>query len=152
MSWQRAKEQRHRREWMVRNGEESGMTGGRWQVRLESSVEANSEGLEWCATHWVEILVGRKWCCRLRVEAAAMLFIWIVNRKNVQRESRELRFIWGLMKTIAQETGSQMALRNCRSEVGGGQYICDFGDGSCIQSSTHFGRRLLLATRSRCLH
>ena len=65
MTWQRAKEQRHKREWIFRNGEESGMTGRWWQVRLESSVEANSKGLEWYATHWVEILVGRKWCCRL---------------------------------------------------------------------------------------
>ena len=60
MTWQRAKEQRHKREWIFRNDEESGMTGGWWQVRLESSVEANSKGHEWYATHWVEIFSGKE--------------------------------------------------------------------------------------------
>ena len=33
----------------------------------------------------------------------------------------------------------------------GGQYICDFGEGGYMQPSTHFGRSLLLVTRSRSL-
>ena len=50
-------------------------------------------------------------------------------KKNAHRESCELSFIWGKMRTIARETASQTALRNCSTEVGrGGQYISDFGD------------------------
>ena len=34
------------------------------------------------------------------------------------------------MRTIAQETAPQIALRNCSKEaVGEGQYICDFSEG-----------------------
>ena len=32
------------------------------------------------------------------------------------------------MRTVAQETVFQIALRNCSKEVGEGQYICDFSD------------------------
>ena len=59
------------------------------------------------------------------------------------------------MRTIARETASQIALGNYSKEVGAGggnQYICDFGEGGCMQSSTHFGRGLLLVTGSRCHH
>ena len=34
-------------------------------------------------------------------------------------ESCELSFIWDKMRTVAQETASQIALRNCSKEVGG---------------------------------
>ena len=34
------------------------------------------------------------------------------------------------MRTAAQESAPQIALRNCSEEAGGNsQYICDFGDG-----------------------
>ena len=36
--------------------------------------------------------------------------------------------IWGLMRAIAWETASQMALRNCSEGVWGGQYIYDFSE------------------------
>ena len=45
------------------------------------------------------------------------------------------------MRTVAQETVFQIALRNCSKEVGGvggGQYICDFGGREYMQSSTDF--------------
>ena len=72
------------------------------------------------------------------------------DEKNAERESCELSFIWGKMKTISLGD-SLSALRNCSEEVSGGsQYICGFGEGAYRQSSTHFGRRLLLVTRSRC--
>ena len=32
------------------------------------------------------------------------------------------------MRTIAQETAPQIALRNCSKEAERGQYICDFGE------------------------
>ena len=53
--------------------------------------------------------------------------------------------------TVAQETASQIALRNCSEKVrGGGQYTCDFSEGgTCNQ--THLGGGLLLVTRNRCL-
>ena len=39
-------------------------------------------------------------------------------------ESCVLSFIWGKMKTAAQETAPQIALRNCSEElVGEGQYV-----------------------------
>jgi len=34
-----------------------------------------------------------------------------------QHESGKLSFIWGKMKTIAQDTASQVAPRNCSKEV-----------------------------------
>ena len=53
-----------------------------------------------------------------------------LSLKNAQHENCELHFIWGKMKTLAQETAFQIALRNCSQEVRGkGQYICDFGKG-----------------------
>ena len=41
------------------------------------------------------------------------------KKKNAQRESCELSFIGGKMRTIAQETAFQIALRNCSKDVGG---------------------------------
>ena len=47
--------------------------------------------------------------------------------QSAQRESCELSFIWGHMKTAAMETAPQTVLRNCSKEGGGeGQYICNF--------------------------
>ena len=42
----------------------------------------------------------------------------VADLKNMQHESCELSFIWGKMRTIAQETTFQMSLRNSK-EVGG---------------------------------
>ena len=57
---------------------------------------------------------------------------------NVQCESCELSFIWGKMGTIAQETKSQIVLRNCSREVGGWgevSIIYDFSEGgTCCQA------------------
>lgn len=45
-------------------------------------------------------------------------------KKNVQSESWELGFIWGKMRTIAWETASHVALRNCsEEEVGKSVYV-----------------------------
>ena len=38
-------------------------------------------------------------------------------KNNAQHENCELRFIWGKMRTVAQETEPQIALRNCSKEV-----------------------------------
>ena len=63
-------------------------------------------------------------------EEKIKLYNTCANLKNAQRESCELSFIWGKMRIIARETVFQIALRNCSKEVGGGgQYICDFGEG-----------------------
>ena len=43
----------------------------------------------------------------------------LTGKKNAQRESCELSFIGGKMKTIAREMASQRALRNCSKEVVG---------------------------------
>ena len=39
------------------------------------------------------------------------------TKKDAQLERCKLSFIWGKMRTIAQETASQIALRNCSKEV-----------------------------------
>ena len=39
------------------------------------------------------------------------------GKKKAQPESCEIHFIWGQMRTIAQETACQIALRNCSIEV-----------------------------------
>ena len=58
---------------------------------------------------------------------------------NAQRESCELSFIWGKMRTIAQETASQLALSNCSKEVGVKVSIyVILVKGEYIQSSTYF--------------
>ena len=52
------------------------------------------------------------------------------TKKDVQLESCELNFIWGKMRTAAQEAASQIALRDCsKATVGGSQYIQGFGEG-----------------------
>ena len=48
-------------------------------------------------------------------------------------------FLWCKMKTIAQETVSQRALRNCSREIGGKVSInVILVNGVCMQSSTCF--------------
>ena len=39
--------------------------------------------------------------------------------KNVQHESCKLSFTWGKMRSAAQETAPQIALRNCSKVAGG---------------------------------
>ena len=50
---------------------------------------------------------------------------------------------------MAQETASQIALRKCSIEVGGGLFVCDCGEEAFVRSSTHLSRRLLQVTRGR---
>ena len=46
------------------------------------------------------------------------------REKDAQLESLELSFIWGKMRTAAQEAASQRALRDCsKAAVGESQYI-----------------------------
>ena len=62
-----------------------------------------------------------------------------LKKKNAQLESRESNFMWGKMRTIAQQTAYQRALRNCSKEVGGNASI--YGilvKGKYMQSSTFF--------------
>ena len=40
------------------------------------------------------------------------------TEKNTQCESCELSFVWGKMRTVAQETAFHIALRNCSRDVG----------------------------------
>ena len=50
----------------------------------------------------------------------------MLTEKDAQCENCELNFIWGKMRTVAQETASQIALRNYSSSkeaVREGQYI-----------------------------
>ena len=47
------------------------------------------------------------------------LLLHVDQKKKAQCESCELSFIWGQMRTIAQETASQIPLRKCPEEVAG---------------------------------
>ena len=59
--------------------------------------------------------------------------------KNAQRESGELNFIGGKVRTAAQETAPQIALKNCSKEAGGkGEYVIFGEEGEYMQSSTYF--------------
>ena len=53
-----------------------------------------------------------------------------VSTLKTNKETKHNLRVWGKMRTIAQETAPQIALRNCSKEaVGEGQYICDFSEG-----------------------
>ena len=81
-------------------------------------------------------------------------------KKNAQRESFQLNFIWGKMRITAQVTAPQKALRNCSKEVGGEDIICVIlVKREYMQSSTYFFRRFLLVswsfllvTKNSCHH
>ena len=53
------------------------------------------------------------------------MLLWHVDqKKKAQCESCELSFIWGKMRTAAQEAAPQIALRDCSEEaLGEGQHI-----------------------------
>ena len=55
--------------------------------------------------------------------------IFGVYQKIAQRESCELSFMWGKMRTTAREAALQIALRNCSKEVGGKVNIYVIGEG-----------------------
>ena len=77
----------------------------------------------------------------------------MLTKKDAQCESRELSFIWGKMKTTAQETAPQIALRDGSKEVvAEGQRIWLCWRGSSVQSSTYLIKGLLLIERSWCHH
>ena len=54
------------------------------------------------------------------------------------------------MRTVAQETAPQVALRDCSKEVGGNVNIYDLGEGrgGSVQSSLCFTKGFLLVTRN----
>ena len=57
----------------------------------------------------------------------------VSTKKHVQLESCELSFIWGKMRTLAQEAASHIALRDCsKVAVGESQYIRFWCWGSSI--------------------
>ena len=65
--------------------------------------------------------------------------LMVSTKTNVQLESCELRFIWGKMRTEAQEAASQIALRDCsETAVGESEYIRFWWRGSSIPWSTQF--------------
>ena len=76
-------------------------------------------------------------------------------RKNAQGENRELSFETE-MRPLGWETSSKIARRNCCEEVGRGRWrcqdTCNFGEEGYVPSSTHFGRKLLLVMRNKCLY
>ena len=87
-------------------------------------------------------------------------FCMLTKKKKAQCESCELSFIWGQMRTIAQETASQIPLRKCPEEVAGRSvYLWFWGRGSNQNQSHIYCTRfllvlwgLLLITRNRYHH
>ena len=55
----------------------------------------------------------------------------LLTKKDAQHEGCELSFIWGKIRTAAQETAPQIALRDCsKATLGEGRYIkTPFGEG-----------------------
>ena len=47
-----------------------------------------------------------------------MVLLSTEKKKRAQCDNYELSFIWGKMRTIAWETASPIALRNCSKESG----------------------------------
>ena len=70
-----------------------------------------------------------------------------VDLKKMHNMSCKLIFIWGKIRTAAQETAPQKALRNFSQETGGKcQYISDFGDGGVYAIKHIFCKRFLLVS------
>ena len=65
---------------------------------------------------------------------------WHVSTKTIaQHESCQLSFIWGKMRTAAQETAPPIALRDCSKEVEGKDSIyVILVKGEYVPSSTYF--------------
>ena len=72
--------------------------------------------------------------------------------KNAQHQSSEIQFYSGtLLRTVAQETASQIVLRNCSKEVRKEVSIYVVLAKGYEQSNIHHGRWLLLVVmRNRC--
>ena len=64
--------------------------------------------------------------------------LWYVDFKKIH-DVRVASLIWGKMRTAAQETASQVALRNCPKEAGGVIWV----KGKYMQSSTYISKRFL---------
>ena len=71
------------------------------------------------------------------------------EKKKAQCESCELSFTGGKMRTVSQETASQIALRNSSREERGRSalYMILVKEGTCSQAHS---RALLVITRSKC--
>ena len=74
------------------------------------------------------------------------------NKNTTQLESYEFQFCSGICEDRSPGDGlcSQVAQRNCSEEAGGANSIYVILE--YVQPSVCLGRRLLLVTRSRCLH
>ena len=55
------------------------------------------------------------------------------------------------MRIAAQETAPQIALRDCSKEAGGGQYICDFGEGGVTGIKHSFYKRFSASHEEKTL-
>ena len=78
-----------------------------------------------------------------------LFLVPMLTLKNAQPKCCNLSFIWGKVRTAAQNTAPQIALRNCSKEAGWiGHHVCDFGEGGVKRVC--FSRRFLLVSWS-CL-
>ena len=69
------------------------------------------------------------------------------KKKDAQRESCELNFIWGKMRMVAQKTAPQTALRIYSKEVGRKDSVQEIlVKGGYMQPNTNFPRRFLLVS------
>ena len=105
--------------------------------------------------------LGKKkwWICLSQLMRKCRIFLvalcfekWTLSAKtDAQFERCELSFIWGKMRTAAQETAPQITQKLLQRDSGG-RSVWFWWRGSSVQSSTYFTKGFLLVTRSWCHH
>ena len=106
-----------------------------WPLIFTASVRFPRYEIQFCFFFFVfNKGLGKKmwWICLSQLMRKCCIFLvtlcfekWTLSAKtDAQFERCELNFIWGKMRTEAQETASQRTLRNCSKQtVGEGQYV-----------------------------
>ena len=103
----------------------------------------------WKTQQWPEDWKRSVFIPILKKGNAKECLVWLLTKKGVQVECCKLSFIWGKIRTAAQEAASQRALRDCsKAAVGERQYIMFWWRGSSIPRSTHFTKGFLLVIGS----
>ena len=110
--------------------------------------------------HFLCVLIkalGKKkwWICLSQLKRKCRIFLvalcfekWTLSAKtDAQFERCELSFIWGKMRTAAQETAPQITQKLLQRDSGG-RSVWFWWRGSSVQSSTYFTKRFLRVVRN----
>ena len=95
------------------------------------------------------ITVKRK--CRIFLVALCFEKWTLSAKTDAQFERCELSFIWGKMRTAAQETAPQITQKLLQRDSGG-RSVWFWWRGSSVQSSTYFTKRFLRVVRNWSHH